>query len=198
MDASHGRVGLYTMKDSTYDRILVLLVLLAPFSMIVLSKWRASLETSYVPMQGEYREFFDAPFEKHVAGWLARQAISGPELILIVASDCPCTQATRSSLQKALAEASRPEARLTLRYIDDPQAAADADWQAVLAAIPATPTLLAVDQQRLLYAGPVTSGNFCTTAVNRVLGLTVLEARPDNPVINWFDEGCYCHLKGAS
>ncbi|RYZ92994.1 MAG: hypothetical protein EOO68_22160 [Moraxellaceae bacterium] len=60
--------------------------------------------------------------------------------------------------------------------------------------IPSTPTLLVMDEQRLVYAGPVTAGNMCTTSVLKILGISVLQSEPQKPVINWLEEGCYCPL----
>jgi hypothetical protein len=54
--------------------------------------------------------------------------------------------------------------------------------------------LLAVEGKQLVYAGPVTSGNLCTTAVQRVLGVTALQAPRNRPILNWLDNGCYCRL----
>ena len=56
-------------------------------------------------------------------------------------------------------------------------------------------TLLAVEGRQLVYAGPVTSGNLCTTAVRRVLGVTALQAPQAGPILNWLDNGCYCRLE---
>ena len=183
------------MSDSAWDRTLILLALLAPLAMFALSKWRASLETWYVPLDADTAAHFGPAFEDKVAQWLAEDGASGARLVVIVDPACPCTTATLSRLADARAQSTRPDASLEVRHAngnDISQA-----WATVLAEIPATPTLLAVEDGRLLYAGPVTAGNFCTTAVSRVLGLSVLETPAASPLRNWLDRGCYCPLFGA-
>lgn len=185
------------MKDGTYDRLLTVLVLLAPLTMLVLSKWRASLDVWYAPLDDSTATVFDESFERQAAQWARQHGGSGAELILIVDRDCPCTRATVARLEAAHAQSSRRDARLTLRDVDDLEAPDDPRWRILLDGIPSTPTLLAVDRGELLYAGPATSGNFCTIAVNRVLGLSAMEMPRSRPVLNWLDKGCYCRLGGA-
>jgi len=169
------------VKESACDRALITLTLLAPLFLFGLNKWRASLDTSYAP-PGEQ-------FMANVAGWLAGSNETGPRLIVIADRDCPCTTASLRSLDAALAQSGRKDIRVMVRYIDDE---ADRAWAAVLNELPSTPTLLAIDGAQLAYAGPVTSGNICTTAVQRVLGVTALQAPRVNPILNWLDTGCYC------
>lgn len=173
----------------------MLLALLAPLLMFMLSKWRASLDTWYTPLDADTSAYFGPDFSARVYDWLGTTEDAGAQLILIADPSCPCTQATLAQLESAKSASSRQDARLMVRYISDTTDPSSSAWAAVLAGIPATPTLLALDGSRLLYAGPVTSGNFCTTAVNKVLGLSVLEASPKEPLINWLDRGCYCPIR---
>lgn len=177
------------MKPSGYDRMLIALTLLAPLLLFVLSKWRASLDTLYAPAGVEDR------FIELVAAWLAAGHEAGSRLIVIADRNCPCTTASLRSLDAALAQSSRKDIQLTVRYIDDADRTHDAAWTAVLSKLPSTPTLLAVAGRQLVYAGPVTSGNLCTTAVQRVLGVTALQAPRARPILNWLDNGCYCRLQ---
>lgn len=170
-----------SMKDSAYDRTLIALTLLAPLFLFALSQWRASLETLYTPA-GER-------FMGNVADWLARSNDTGSRLIVVADRKCPCTKVALRSLDAALAQSSRKDIRLTVRYIDDE---ADPAWAAVTNELPSTPTLLAIDRKHLVYAGPVTSGNICTTAVQSVLGVTALQTPRASPILNWLDMGCYC------
>jgi hypothetical protein len=173
------------MKASAYDRTLIALTLLAPLLLFALSKWRASLDTLYAPVG------IDDQFTERVADWLASSGETGPRLIVVADRDCPCTQASLRSLEAALAQSSRKDIQLSVRYVDD---GADAAWLGVIEQLPSTPTLLAVEGKQLVYAGPVTSGNLCTTAVQRVLGVTALQAARDRSIFNWLDKGCYCRL----
>lgn len=183
------------LSDNTYDRALVLLALLAPLAMFMLSKWRASLDTWYAPLDADTSAYFGPDFSTRVSDWLGATEGTRARLILIADLSCPCTQATLARLESAKSTSSRQDVRLMVRYISDTTEPGSPAWAAVLAGIPATPTLLAVDGRRLLYAGPVTSGNFCTTAVNKVLGLSVLEASSKAPLMNWLDRGCYCPIR---
>lgn len=169
------------MKASAYDRTLIALTLLAPLLLFALSKWRASLDTLYAPAG------VDEQFIERVSDWLASIHTTGAQLIVIADRDCPCTKASLRSLDVALAQSDRKDIRLSVRYLDEVDAA-------VLAALPSTPTLLAIEDKQLVYAGPVTSGNLCTTAVQRVLGVTALQAPRTRPILNWLDNGCYCRL----
>lgn len=171
------------MKESAYDRVLIALTLLAPLFMFGLNQWRASLDTLYAPA-GEQ-------FMVNVSDWIASSNETGPRLIVVADRDCPCTKAALRSLDAALAQSGRKDIRMTVRYIDD---VADRAWAAVLNELPSTPTLLATDGAQLAYAGPVTSGNLCTTAVQKVLGVAALQAQRSSPILNWLDNGCYCRL----
>lgn len=174
------------MKPSAYDRTLIALTLLAPLFLFGLNKWRASLDTLYTPA-GER-------FMANVSDWLASSNETGSRLIVIADRDCPCTKASLRSLDAALAQSSRKDIQLTVRYIDDADTKRDAMWRAVLDELASTPTLLALEGRQLAYAGPVTSGNLCTTAVQRVLAVTALQAPRARPILNWLDNGCYCRL----
>lgn len=174
------------MKESAYDRTLIASTLLAPLLLFALSKWRASLDTLYAPAGVDDR------FTERVADWLSGSSETGSRLIVVADRDCPCTTASQRSLNAALAQSSRKDIQLTVRYIDDADMKHDAAWAAVLNALPSTPSLLAVEGRQLVYAGPVTSGNLCTTAVQRVLGVTALQAPRARPILNWLDNGCYC------
>jgi hypothetical protein len=181
--------GVEPMKASAYDRTLIALTLLAPLLLFALSKWRASLDTWYAPAGVDER------FTELVADWLAASSETGSRLIVVADRDCPCTTASLRSLDAALAQSSRKDIQLSVRYIDDADATRDVAWAAVLNKLPSTPTLLAVEGRQLAYAGPVTSGNLCTTAVQRVLGVTALQAPRAIPILNWLDNGCYCRLE---
>jgi hypothetical protein len=176
------------MKAGAYDRTLIALTLLAPLLLFALSKWRASLDTLYAPA-GVSEQFI-----KSVSDWLGTTNETGPRLMVIADRQCPCTTASLRSLGAALAQSRRENIQLSVRYIDDAVTNHDAAWVAVLSQLPATPTLLAAEGRQLVYAGPITSGNLCTTAVQRVLGVTALQAARASPILNWLDNGCYCRL----
>ncbi len=182
------------LKPGIYDRVLLALALSAPLALFALNAWRASLETWYAPMDGNVPSPFGAPFARSTEAWLTADAADGARLILVLDRDCPCSNAARAGLESALAQTSRKGVRVTVRYLDDAPSQGDPAWRAVLRELPATPTLLAIDGRTLAYAGPVNSGSLCTTAVRRVLGVTVLEAPRTGPILNWLDKGCYCRL----
>jgi hypothetical protein len=175
-----------SMRPNACDRVLIALTLLAPLLLFALSQWRASLDTLYASAG------VGDQFTEHVAAWLATSNEFGSRLIVVVDRDCPCTTASLRSLDAALAQSPRKDIQLKVRYVGDTNE--DPAWAAVVDALPSAPTLLAVADRQLVYAGPVTSGNLCTTAVKRVLGVTALETARARPILNWLDTGCYCRL----
>lgn len=182
------------MKGRTYDKVLITLALLAPLAMVALSKWRASLDIWYAPFDTELAIGFGESFERNVTRWVQDEHGIDTGLILVADRDCPCTKATLATLEDAHSRAERKGVGISVRYINDSGAGSGSVWKAVLSEIPATPTLLVINQGRLIYAGPVTSGNFCTTAVRQVLGIVALQASNSGPIFNWVEKGCYCRL----
>lgn len=188
-------VDVVAMKESTYDRVLIILTLLAPLLMFALTKWRASLDVSYARLDAGHFSYFGEQFTQNLAAWLASADKTGPRLIVVADRECPCTRAALRSLDAALARSYRKDIRVDVRYVDDADVEGDRSaWKAVLSEVPATPTLLAIEGRQLTYAGPVNSGNLCTTAVARVLGVTALQSPRTSPILNWLDRGCYCQL----
>lgn len=185
-------VDVVDVNQNAYDRLLIALVLVAPLAMLGLSKWRASLDHWYAPLDDA--AVFGKPFQEKVTRWVAQNTRNGAELILIIDPDCACTSATVNLLKNAHVQSKALDAKLIVRDLKNKSTFNDSAWRAMLLEIPSTPTLLVIDRQKLIYAGPVTSGNFCTTAVNRVLGLSALKANANVPVLNWLDKGCYCRL----
>jgi hypothetical protein len=185
------------MKESAYDRTLIVLTLLAPLLLFALSKWRASLDISYAALD-EANSDFGERFIRSVSGWLTTNDEAGSRLIVIADRRCPCTRATMRSLATALAQSSRKDIRLFVHYLDDADLNRDPAWDSVLEEIPATPTLLAIEGKQLVYAGPVNSGNLCTTAVQTILGVTALQTPRARSIVNWLDRGCYCRPKSGT
>jgi len=185
------------MKDSTYDQFLVMLALLAPLAMFALGKWRTSLDTWYAPLDGPGASDFGERFEKQATAWVKAEGGDDARLIVIADPECPCTRVTLKKLDEALALSPRRDVRLVIRDVHDQQAVQNAAWAQLLNTVPATPTLLAVEGKQLLYAGPVTSGNFCTTAVGRVLGGTALQSPRTGVLLDLIDRGCYCRMPSA-
>lgn len=183
-----------TERAPLYDRLLVLLALLAPFALIVLTKWRSSLETTYAPMEPGMAQVFGATFETKAGTWLRETSSDGARLVLLVDRECPCTRSASAALESALAVSSRKDIALVVRDVAD--RGEGTSWEALVREIPATPTLLAVDHNELVYAGPVNAGSWCTTSVSQVLGVTALQAQGRGAVLNWLGEGCYCRMPG--
>lgn len=184
------------MNESAYDRVLIALTLLAPLALFALNAWRTSLDVWYAPLDAGDVSYFGEPFTQHLAAWLAGSDESGPRLIVIVDRECPCTTAALRSLDTALAKSNRKNITVDVRYIDGPDSTGNsAAWRALLSELPATPTLLAIQGRQLVYAGPVNSGNLCTTAVERVLGVTALQSPRTSPIVSWLERGCYCRLQ---
>ena len=73
-----------TERTPLYDRVLVLAALLAPFALIVLAKWRSSLEMSYAPIEPGMAQVFGATFETRAAAWLRETPSDGARLVLLV------------------------------------------------------------------------------------------------------------------
>lgn len=183
------------LSDDGYDRALVLLALLAPLLMFALNKWRASLETWYVAPEANPAVLLLPDVGPRAIHWLKTSGEAETALILIASRSCPCTSAALSLLQEAARAPSKKSAPLKVQFIEEPptdQLTFDA-WQQLLKTIPATPTLLVIESERLLYAGPVNSGSFCSNAINQVLGVSLLGQAAASPQLNWLAKGCYCH-----
>lgn len=182
------------MNEQTWDRLLIRLALLAPLLLVVLSKWQDSLINWYVPWEDE-AGYFGASFERDVLALPDMAAGKEAVLTLVMDESCPCTRATSAVLRSAMAVSSRQDLLLVVRDIRDPVMRRP-EWVRVLQQIPATPTLIITEGRQLVYAGPVSSGNLCTTQVRNVLGLAALEsAAPGRPMINWLEKGCYCPVR---
>lgn len=179
------------MKDDLHDRILVALALLAPLALLMLGQWRASLETVYAPADAQA---FGPAFERKAGMWIRTRKHASPELHVIADRNCPCTAAALGSLQAAHARSARRDARLIVHYVDEEPQLQNTQWDTLLSEVPSTPTLLATDQGRLVYAGPVSAGSSCTAVVSRIFGLIALEARKQRPVVNWIERGCFCRM----
>ncbi len=159
--------------------------------MLVLGAWRSSLDRWYTPLDAAGNSF-GPQFEHQVSDWLAASPGAAAQLLVIADRDCPCTRATLAKLDQAVAQSGRKDFRVVVRDIHDTND--DPSWRRILQAVPATPTLLAIASRRLIYAGPVTSGNFCTTAVGRVLGVSALQVPRATALFDVVDKGCYCRL----
>lgn len=177
-----------------YDRLLIRLSLAAPLCLILLSGWQTSLQSWYQAADTQTAPGFSKGFVQDAEQWLASDADAQAALILIVDDQCPCTKATRLKLESAIAASARPDASLRVVRVDPHTAARDENLSRLLTAIPSTPTLLASEQGRLLYAGPVNSGDFCTTAVNEILGLAALQRQQAGFTQSWLSRGCYCPM----
>lgn len=187
------------MKEQAYDNALILLAILAPLLLIVLSKWQSSLTRWYVPLTDDHTAYFSSSLEQDIQGishsvQLPVSQAHGATLFFIADKTCPCTTATSNILKNAMQVSSRQDVKLVTIDLYSAQASTPA-LQRILQQIPATPSLLVMDGQRLVYAGPVTAGNMCTTNVLKILGKVLADERfpvvlyslilrlPDYPVI---------------
>jgi len=186
------------VTDSTYDRLLIVLATLAPLTLMILNRWQASWNHWYAPMDGAELIRIDADLKRSAAAWLQDTAGTGARLYLVVDRDCPCTAAASKRLAAALSETRRPDVSLDVIDIDDSAANRNPAWRALVDEVPATPTLIAADGKRLVYAGPAISGNLCTATVQRFLGLSALQAPMTTPVVSLVDKGCYCRTDRSS
>lgn len=189
--------GMKAENPSGYDRFLIVLALLAPLTMLGLAKWRASLEVPYV-QASELHQVFDNDFVRATDQWLSTRLDRGSELILMVDPACPCTRATLSSIDQAMQRSSALQAKLTVVEFEQSMHEAKTLLAEVQVRLPATPTLLAVRQGQLVYAGPVNSGSFCTRSVRQILGLDVLTADAPGVMLNWLSSGCYCRRQASA
>lgn len=185
------------MKENTYDQMLIWLALLAPLLLMALSKWQYSLNTWYIPLNQNSTTYFSQSLEQDIRALSATTQTNRVTLFFISDRHCSCTQVTLNILQNAIAQTNRKDLHLITIDINDPLPERS-KWIKILKQIPATPTLLVTEGQRLVYGGPVNSGSMCTTNVLKILGLTVLQSDSQKPVINWLQQGCYCPLKHVS
>lgn len=179
------------MRPSRSDELLVVSAVLAPLLLVLLAKWQASLETWYSPPGVDVAAFVDERFTSHVESWLRSRHEDGAVAYLVTSRECPCTAATVHLLDREIERSSRRDIRRVVLDIDT-ESAGRAAFRRVARALPSTPTLLVGQAGRLVYAGPATTGAFCSNRVARVLGLAVLETRPNRPFVNALERGCYC------
>lgn len=185
------------LNDDAYDRFLLALALMAPLAMLALGQWRSSLDTWYAVPGAGNEETFGPAFQEKAALWGEKNLGDKKELVVILDRSCPCTKAAISALETAKGESSLKGVHLSFHYIEERSGDVDPLWRQLLKDIPATPTVLSFDNKALIYAGPIASGNFCTTNGSRVLGLTALESTRSAPLLNWLNVGCYCRLAPA-
>lgn len=184
------------LASSRHDRFILVLALLVPAVALLLGRWTASLDTSFVPRTTNLSRVFDETFARDVAGWLPTHAREETALYVLVERGCACTRATLTRLEKTLHAPGAEQVRVHVDYVDDGSVERDERWQAVLRGVPATPAVLAVKDGRLVYAGPVLSGSLCTTSgqiVPALLALANTGAR--RPFFNLVTTGCYCARK---
>lgn len=179
------------MKPGTYDKFLIRLAILGPLALIALSQWQASLLGWYEPWGTAARPAFGQTFSHDVSALPGVSTAQNSLLFFIADTDCPCTKTSLAVLQNALQKSRKENLELVVVDVNTARSK-DPAWARVLQQIPSTPTLLITDKGKLLYAGPVNSGNFCTTRVKNILGLSALEAAPTQPVLNRLEKGCYC------
>lgn len=184
------------MKEDAYDKLLIKLAQLAPLLLIVLSQWQASLMTWYMPWD-DATEYFGDQFAQDVSAIPELKNEVGSTLVFIADEDCPCTRASLSILKSAMRESGRKDLHLIILDVNGAEAKSQT-WTRVLAQIPATPTLLITEGETLRYGGPVIAGNLCTTRIQEVLGLSVLQENPTSPVISQLETGCYCSIEKAN
>lgn len=182
------------IKEKSIDNFLILIALLAPLLLVVLSKWQESLNVWYVPLHQDTTLYFGKTLEQDILRLPETKGNSGAVLFFIADETCPCTRATLNILKQSMQTSQRQDTQLVILDINDVKAKS-AEWAQILKQIPAVPTLLVMEAQHLVYAGPVTAGNMCTTSVLKILGLSILESEKQRTVINWLEEGCYCPIK---
>lgn len=180
------------MKEETIDHLIILLALLAPMLLVALSKWQDSLNTWYIPLSQNPNTYFSDNLERNILKVAPTE--KSVNLYFIADMNCACTQATLNILKAAMQNSTKSKIQLNVLDIHSPKAK-QIGWQNIINEIPATPTLLVTDHERLVYAGPVTAGDMCTTNVQKILGLSILEAEPQKPILNWLEKGCYCPIK---
>lgn len=185
------------MSESAYDRLLIWLAWLAPLSLVALNGWQYSLIGWYANLDAPASITFGARFQEDISAWLKGSDQRGARLYLIVDRTCPCTKATLQLVQDSLSRSSRTDIQFAALDVGNAGLATDAAWNNLLRDIPATPTLLAIDGGRLVYAGPAASGSFCSGKTGRLPGLTALQASPLQPILNSVSTGCYCKLNGV-
>ncbi|MBO6754588.1 MULTISPECIES: hypothetical protein [Spongiibacter] len=184
---------LASVTERRYDKFLIHPAILAPLALVLLGKWQASLESWYVDPDEAPLMGFNDGFSARAQAWLLDEGYAGDQLVLIVDRHCACTAATLKKLTAILEEAERPTSMLKVIDVGLYRTGNGMfDAPAILAEIPSTPTLLTMRASVLTYVGPVTSGNFCTTAVNDVMGVSALSWESEATVFDWLNRGCYC------
>lgn len=194
------------------DRTLLRVAWLAPLLLIALNQWRSSLETPYLPPRVATAELSLAKLQPALAHWMQATGKfpDAVHLVAIVTADCPCTEPALEVLRREISNAGLPATTLevvTVRPRTEARAQLHAEVQgvaerealhAVLAQVPATPTLLFTVAGRLHYAGPITEGGACGAAVKRLLARPLTGSDSNTaPSRNIAAQGCYCRLAPA-
>lgn len=169
------------------------LVLLAPLAMVLLSKWQASVETWYIDPSIAPVFGFSETMEGSLQDWLEIGASNtSAKLVVFVDAQCHCTKPTLYQLFAAVDKAGYDRSIVSIHYLNELISAGHAAIRLVENEIPATPTLVTISDGMPSYIGPVTAGNFCTTAASDVLGVSALGWKREQISTNWLSRGCYC------
>lgn len=186
-----------TKSPGISDRMLVRLAWLAPVALVMLNLWRESLSVPYLPERVGADILSPAALQSAANAWLAadRKNPGAAHLIAVVDPACPCTAPGLAALRAQLLETGSAET--TLSVVTPSALASDPTGygRILLREIPATPTLLVLSAGKMRYAGPITDGGACGSAVRKVLGLAALKNANGSSVRNIAARGCYCRTR---
>lgn len=182
------------------DRALVRLAWLAPLLLIALTQWRSSLEGPYLPPRVAAADLSLERLEPTLSAWLKATGddVRGPRMVAVVDTACPCTRPALRALRAMLVNTRGGPVPLVTVDAAVLQHERFGTGFALLAEIPATPTLLVMVDGRLRYAGPITEGGACGVAVRQVVNANHVTAAGVAPLRSVASSGCYCGLKPAA
>ncbi|MFO1217863.1 MAG: hypothetical protein U1E89_05690 [Burkholderiaceae bacterium] len=186
-------------KPDALDRLLIRLAWAGPALLVVVLRWQMSLDQWYVPLNSPDLARMSNDITEAAGPWLSSlDAAGGRRLFLLTDPNCACTPPAILRVKAAMAEAQqafRSPMALKVIAVDDRHALSNVAWRRVVQNIPATPSLIVVDGNRLHYVGPAVSGSLCIADAN-VTGLFGAGPPGDGTTVNFIDKGCFCTSKG--
>lgn len=177
------------MRDTLYDRILLAIAQIAPVSLIFLSGWYASLDAWYVPLDTPESAFSEFRLAEKADEWLQSTGNRGISYYVFVDPQCACSKPTLKKLQSAIEQSDHPSANVV---VIDIAGNLDSSLKSLVDEIPSIPMVISSFNSTLIYTGPANAGNFCTTAVDRVIPVIATSGVQPEPIHNWLSRGCYC------
>lgn len=180
------------MKEDAFDNFLILLAQIGPVALIVLNGWYSSLSTWFIPLDSVNDPNYEITLEATANKWLMENNNGGLSYYVFVDPECPCSKPTVKKLIETVANSTQPLAKVEVIELPRGDQPISHSLRELMTNIVSVPFVLVGSGSTIVYTGPVNSGNFCTTEVDKVLPMIATESATVRPIHNWLSKGCYC------